>query len=247
MVAALSAIKSKLDPTANKPSLQKAKLYYQVPGRQGQPKSIECQFNPQTLTISKGVSWQSAITDPDSGKVIPNQELNAPPLRFRGGESAIFSLDLVFDTTVLDNQDVRGFTNQLLALTLKGAGDSPKPKDPPPVVQFVWGDIMLFVAVIIQVQIAYTLFLASGVPVRARARVQFQQAFDGDAPKGAQNPTSRTDPRKTHIVQIGDRLDYLAFMEYGNPARWREIAEANDLDDPLAIKPGQILVLPQDI
>lgn len=246
MVAALSAMKSKLDPTANKPSLQKAKLIYQIPGRRGAPKTIECQFNPQSLTISKSVSYHAATVDPFSGEEVENDELNAPMLIFGGGMPAMFGLDLIFDTTILDNQDVRGFTNQLLALTLKGAGDSPKPDEPPPVVQFMWGDMTLFMAVIVNLQITYTHFLASGIPVRARASVRFQQAYDSDAPQGSQNPTSRTDSRKTHIVQQGDRIDYLAYMEFGDSTRWREIAQANNLANPLALKPGQILVLPQD-
>ena len=242
----LDSLKSALNPTAQKPSLQKAKLLYMVPGRQGSPKSIECQFNPQTLSITKSAHWHSAAIDPLSGDEIDVDELNAPTLIFGGGSSAQFSLDLIFDTTILGNQDVRGFTNQLLSLTLKGAGDSAKPDDPPPVVQFIWGDMMLFMAVIVHVQITYTLFLASGIPVRARASVKFQQAFDTDAPKGSQNPTSRTDPRKTHIVQQGDRLDYLAYLEYGSSARWRDIAEANHLENPLDLRPGQILALPQE-
>ena len=86
--------------------------------------------------------------------------------------------------------------------------------------------------------------MASGIPVRARAKVDFIQAFDEDGPQASQIPTARTSARKTHLVQQGDRLDYLAYQEYGQPGLWREIASANGLDDPMDIHPGQVLVIP---
>jgi hypothetical protein len=232
---------SNLDPTANKPSLQKAKLTYTAGGAS---KTLDFQFNPQTLAITKTASWASTSTDPDKKKETLNDKLNAPTLKFSGGESATFSLKLIFDTTLLNNQDVRGYTNQLLSLTLKGGGSPQQPNDPPPTVKFIWGELELFEAVVTSVTITYTMFLASGIPVRANADVSFRQATDEDAPQSGQNPTSRTDSRRTYIVQQGDRLDYLAYREYGKSSRWREIAEANQLENPLDLQPGQILVIP---
>lgn len=236
----LDKIKGALKPPSDKPTLQKAKIIYSA-GSGAQ--TIDCQFNPQTLTISKSVDWRAGKGDKD--KVEPRPELNSPELSFGGGNPAEFSLDLIFDTTQLDNQDVRGFTNQLLQLTLMGAGDPKHKDDDPPLVQFIWGDLVLFIAVIRKVEISYTLFLASGIPVRARAKVDFIQAFDEDGPQASQNPTTRTESRKTHLVQQGDRLDYLAFVEYGHPGMWREIAAANNLDDPTDIRAGQVLIIPR--
>jgi hypothetical protein len=233
----LGAITSAL--AGDKPSLQKAKITYDSPSGL---KSIDCQFNPSTLTITKNVAWHAVFPSDDDGE--SQADLNAPEMVFAGGQSAEFSLDLIFDTTTLDHQDVRGFTNQLLKLTLMGAGESGHEDEDPPDVQFIWGEFVLFEAVIKKVQIHYTLFLPSGIPVRARADVDFVQAYDGDASKDAQNPTSRTDPRKTHRVQQGDRLDFLAYQEYGRSDRWREIAQANNLDNPFDIHPGQILIIP---
>lgn len=232
---------SNLDPTANKPTLQKAKLTYTAGGAS---KTLDCQFNPQTLAVTKSARWESTSTDPNSNKETLNDKLNAPTLKFSGGESATFGLKLIFDTTILNNQDVRGYTNQLLSLTLKGGGSPQQPNDPPPTVKFIWGQLELFEAVVTSVTISYTMFLASGIPVRATADVSFKQAADGDAPQSGQNPTSRTDPRKTYIIQQGDRLDNLAYREYGKASRWREIADANQLENPLDLQPGQILVLP---
>lgn len=241
----LAKIKGALSLSNEKPSLQKAHLVWQMPD--GGPVSrIACQFNPQSLVITKTVNWHPVTLQMMSDEEEAVPDLNAPFLVFGGGNPAEFNLDLIFDTTTLDNQDVRGFTNQLLALTLKGGGDSANPEDPPPLVQFIWGEFQLFNAVIVRVSISYTLFLASGIPVRARAQVLFKQAYDGDTLGESQNPTSRTDRRKTRLVQQGDRLDYIAYQEYGSASRWRDIAEANNLDDPLDLRTGQILVIPQD-
>ena len=228
--------------STEKPNLQKAKITYDTSSGL---KSIECQFNPTSLTISKRVGWHAVF--PSDSDMESQSDLNAPEMVFAGGNPAEFSLDLIFDTTTLNNQDVRGFTNQLLSLTLMGAGDSSHKEDDPPDVQFIWGEFVLFEAVITQVQINYTLFLPSGVPVRARANVHFVQAYDSDGSQSAQNPTSRTDPRKMRRVQQGDRLDFIAYQEYGRSEMWREIAQANNLDDPLAIQPGQILIIPPRI
>ncbi len=244
MLAKIKSAAGALGLTSEKPSLQKAQLAWEMPDG-GPTGKIECQFNPSTLSISKSVNWHALNLGLLGGKnTVP--DLNAPFLFYGGGNPAEFSLDLIFDTTTLSNQDVRGFTNQLLALTLKGAGDPSAPEDTPPLVKFIWGEFQLFQAVIMRVAISYTLFLASGVPVRARAQVQFRQAFDGDTQGEGQNPTSRTDRRKTRLVQQGERLDYIAYQEYGDAGRWRDIAEANHLDNPLDLHAGQILVIPQD-
>jgi len=236
----LDKIKSTLNPPSEKPTLQKAKILYAVGSG---TETIDCQFNPQSLTITKSVEWRAGKGEKD--KVEARPELNAPELSFGGGNPAEFTLDLIFDTTRLDNQDVRGYTNQLLQLTLMGAGDPSHKDEEPPLVQFIWGDLVLFIAVIKRVEISYTMFLASGLPVRARAKVDFIQAFDEDGQQDSQNPTTRTEARKTHLVQQGDRLDYLAFVEYGHPGLWREIALANSLDNPTDIYPGQVLIIPR--
>jgi nucleoid-associated protein YgaU len=45
------------------------------------------------------------------------------------------------------------------------------------------------------------------------------------------------------VVREGERLDWIAYQEYGRAAYWRHIAETNDLADPTDIRPGQILQL----
>jgi hypothetical protein len=203
---------------------------------------LECQFNPAELTISKTNNW--------SGDTNPN--FNSPFLRFGGGGSASYKLSLFFDsygnTPPEQPRDVREYTNQLFALTLRGAGYAMfmLPYAYPPIIQFVWGKITLFAAVVETVQVSYTLFAPDGTPIRAKADVSFLQNDLTDDIIPAQNPTSRTDPRKTRIAHSRQRLDQIAYEEYGDPRYWRVLAEANGMDDPFQLVDGQILVIPQN-
>jgi nucleoid-associated protein YgaU len=116
----------------------------------------------------------------------------------------------------------------------------------PPFVKFEWGNIKLFTAVVTKVDVTFTRFAPDGTPIRAKADVDFLQndLLLSDDIIPFQNPTSRTDGRKTRIVHAGDRIDQIAFEEYQDSRYWRNIAEANNLDDPFQLTDGQLLVIP---
>jgi len=197
--------------------------------------TIPCQFNPEEFSVSRKITWDQN----------ESPSLNSPVMQFKGSGATTCTMNLVFDTTESGN-DVRAYTNQLIRMTLKGA-DGPKKSGvftSPPTVAFVWGKFQLFKAVISELTIKYTLFLPDGTPVRARATVTFIQNDHDDDPLAAQNPTTRTDPRKTRVVQAGERLDNIANEEYGHPRYWRMLAEANDLDHVESLKVGQVLIVP---
>ena len=224
--------------------LEKAKMKWStlVPPNFGE---IECQFNPQNFAITKETSWTS--------EKMPN--FNSPSLKFGGGEPATYKLDLFFDSYAFcpgkDPVDVRDYTNKLLKLTMRGAGLSmyKVPYANPPSVKFVWGKITLFSAVVTKVSITFTMFSPDGTPIRAKAEVEFMQNefLFGDDVLPALNPTIRTDSRKTRIVNSQQRLDQIAFEEYGDARYWRAIAEANGIDDPFSLQDGQLLAIPQGI
>lgn len=228
---------------------------------------LYCQFNPASITISKSVSWEpsggesgggtDAYFEKVDGKTVyhpakdgsqPSQ--NAPDLEFKGGGSATFSLDLLFDTTDqppgTTARDVRRYTNDLLSLTLgepkqEGKTEAGEVEAPKPVI-FGWGDFELFQAVITNVEISFIMFDPDGKPVRATAAVGFMEYVP--KPAGSQNPTTRTEPRKTWIVEQGQSLQQIAYAEYGHPGHWRHLADSNDLLNPLKLQPGQVLILP---
>jgi hypothetical protein len=218
-------------------ALEKAKLKFSMFGI---PLGhIDCQFNPTSLTISKSNNWKAS----------PTPAFNSPTLAWGGGNPATLSLSLFFDSYSADPpEDVRITTNKLLRLTLRAYGYSmfKIPYLTPPSVTLVWGKMSLFTAVVMSVNLNYTMFAQDGTPIRAKADLVLQQNefWFGDDMLPAQNPTSRTDPRRTRIVDSHHRLDLIAHEEYGDSRYWRLLAEANGLDDPLSLQDGQILVIP---
>jgi nucleoid-associated protein YgaU len=115
---------------------------------------------------------------------------------------------------------------------------------PPPEVAFEWG-VFRFVAVITEMTQKFTLFKMDGTPVRAKVDITFTQHVDVNDYPG-QNPTSGGGPiQRVRQVIAGDRLDTIAYELYGDSAKWRVVAEYNHLDDPLSLRPGQRLTIPQ--
>ena len=227
--------------------LEKAELRWETKASHKKGK-ITCQFNPAELSFTKQAAWNVAGEEAEDGEGgASNPNLNAPKMAFGGGKPATYSLNLVFDANS-DPQvaDVRVYTDQLLSLTMRGAGDanSTKANDDPPIVTFSWGKLLLFKAVVTSVKITYKLFTADGAPIRATADVDFTQCDPAEDVTPAQNPTSRTDPRQTYIVYAGQRLDQIAYETYADARYWRVLAEANHLDNPFELTDGQILVIP---
>src|SRR5438093_7017476 len=125
---------------------------------------IHCLFNPSELTISKSNSWNAGQA---KGK-------NAPELRFQGGQSATLSLALTFDTTD-KGTDVSEHTSKLLDLmkadiSLPGA-DPSRNAARPPWVQFHWGKLSSFKAIVERLQVRFTYFATDGMPLRAKVDI----------------------------------------------------------------------------
>ncbi len=57
-------------------------------------------------------------------------------------------------------------------------------------------------------------------------------------------PRSSPDRLKCRFVKDGDSLWQLADNAYGDPAQWRLIAEANDIDDPMELQTGREIAIP---
>ena len=197
--------------------------------------SITCLYNPNTLSLQRKACWKSAAI----------KQLSFPEYTYAGGGGASISMELLFDTTSgLVNLLRTGgkvttyieFLYQLMDVT----GDEERP----PYCKFEWGGYQYipsgFTAFLEQVKTEYILFKSTGVPVRAKAQVTFVLV---DEVTAGQNPTTRTEARKTWIVKEGERLDWIAYAEYGSAAHWRHIDAVNNIDDPFAIHSGQILKL----
>ena len=204
--------------------------------------SLEVHFNPSEVSISKSNSWGA---DKSSGT-------NLPDVHFQGEGARSLTLSLTFDTYEkrTDVREGSNGTNKLLALTEAPQDKAKSNKDArPPHVMFVWGNFETFPAVITQLSQKFTLFLETGIPVRATLGLTLQEVPQQTAKnqgKG-QNPTSRAaGARRARTVQLGDTIDLIAADELGDPNDWRLLAEANKLDDPRRLRPGQSLLIPAE-
>jgi nucleoid-associated protein YgaU len=113
----------------------------------------------------------------------------------------------------------------------------------PPRVQFAWGDLV-FVGVLTSVAQRFTMFLESGVPVRAQLEVSFAE-YINDRLEAKEVKRQTADYSKLHTVTEGDSLPLIAWREYGRATAWRPIALRNDIDDPRRLEVGEVLVLPR--
>jgi hypothetical protein len=112
----------------------------------------------------------------------------------------------------------------------------------PPFVKFVWGQMWSFKAVISSLSQRFTLFLPNGMPVRAIMDVTFQQVDEASL---KQNPTSGGGPPvERYIVRPGDTVAGIAYAKYRDATQWRRIADANGLENPMQLIPGQELEIP---
>lgn len=183
-------------------------------------------FNPTQYSLDRG-NRLAEIGVPGLG---------SPVLQFVHGTSSTLSMQLFFDTYE-DRRDVRLHTDRVYGL-LRIDPDT----HAPPVCTFSWGTFT-FRCVLERVGGRFTLFLADGTPVRATLDVVFKEWRDV-AVQVRENPTRSADHRTTWTVRRGDSLSAIAAAQYGDPAAWRAIAEANGIDNPRTLKPGQVLTLP---
>ena len=198
---------------------------------------IPCLFNPAELALYQANGW--------AGEAMPGR--GAPTLRYTGAASGRLRLTLFFDTTDT-GQAVSTYTSKIVGLMEINSslpGSSPATSNArPPWVVFHWGDFHSFKAVVSDLELNFEYFSAAGTPLRARAKVTLTQ-YQEDMAFGPQNPTSGTPrPHRVHRVQPGETLDRIAAVHFGDSTRWRSIAEANGIEDPLALKAGSLLAIP---
>jgi len=216
--------------------LTKAQLYNADTGT----RVVDCHFNPNEISISKSNKWEP---EHSSGTSLPD-------VHFKGEGARSLTLTLLFDSYEA-RTDVRDTTKLVQALM-----DAPEQKGNstrhtrPPHVMFQWGNFETFPAVITQLSQKFTLFMDTGMPVRATLSLTLQEVPE-EAVKNQRrgpNPTSRAaGARRLRVIQPGDTLEAIAYEELGEPTLWRRLAETNDLDDPRRLRTGRALLIPSDV
>ncbi|MBT0772875.1 LysM peptidoglycan-binding domain-containing protein [Kineosporia sp. J2-2] len=205
-------------------------------GLGGQIGQVRFQFNPNQLQLSRTASWRSQSSVGYSRGVVPE---------FDGVNPASLQIEVFLDGSAKPSASkVREDVEQLLTCCEVDPQSLPTKRPSPPWVRFAWGSFstVQFVAYVESVSATYTLFTATGDPLRATCQLSLTEV---PLPAKGQNPTSGTlAAQRVHRVVSGDSLESLAWQEYGDPTRWRAIATANAIDDPMRLETGRELLLP---
>ena len=207
---------------------------------------VEFDFNPETLKYSRGSdSTTRASASPAGVGSTPSILLKAPPKSLQG-------------MGYLVGDDVQERASQLYAWMDPGGGllgqligaavgaltggriNLAAKKRP---LIFQWGT-QIMRCVLSNVQVTFERFSATGNPDRATINFTVQEEFNifGMLPT---NPTSGGMPgRQRHIVSASENVQTISTAAYGTPGLWRGVAEANNIDDPFRVKPGDTVYLP---
>lgn len=188
--------------------------------------SFRVMFNPEEYALNKDNNYAS--------QAIPG--LQSPLLQFVHGNLRILDMELFFDTFEVQ-QDVRGETQKVVALL-----DIDSDLHTPPVLRVTWGSLE-FRCVLAKVAQKFVKFFADGRPARAKLNVTFNEYLDA-ATQVAASSLQTADFSKVYIVKQGDTLSGVAAKFYEDATKWRPIALANSIRDPLSISAGQQIYIP---
>ncbi|GMT48087.1 MAG: peptidoglycan-binding protein [bacterium] len=199
-------------------------------------------FNPKEFTVEKSNQFAEVQ--------IPG--LPSSIFQFVRGNARSVTMDLFFDSYE-EGDDVRKYTDQItgwdagsmfskLPKEKKGLMDIDSDLHAPPICIFIWGTF-IFQCIIERVTKRFTMFLPEGVPVRATLSVTLKEYREVEV-QVKEIALQSADLSKRWVVKQGDSLWSIAAREYGNPNDWRLIAEANEIDNPRILNPGQELVIP---
>jgi nucleoid-associated protein YgaU len=113
----------------------------------------------------------------------------------------------------------------------------------PAYLKVAWGTLQVMRCALKSASIAYRLFRADGVPLRAVISAVFVASTD-DETRVAIAQDESADLTHVRLVKAGDTLPALCEQVYGEPRMYPEVARANGLDNFRDLRPGTQLRFP---
>lgn len=207
---------------------------------------VEFDFNPESLSYKRSVTQRNAPgASPAGVGSSPSILLKSPPKSLAGVGYMIG--DDVHDRAqqLYDWMDPGGgLLGQLIGAAigaLTGGRINLAAKQPPLI--FQWGT-QIMRCILKTVTVDFERFGSSGQPDRAKITFEVVEEFNifGMLPT---NPTSGgLAGRQRHVVSASENVQTISTAAYGNPGTWRAVADANGIDDPFRVKPGDTIYLP---
>ncbi|UII24675.1 LysM peptidoglycan-binding domain-containing protein [Fulvivirga maritima] len=219
--------------------LEKLKIKsYSTAERNDKPKIFEAMFNPESYSLHyenkfnkcQGVNTTGGTTNYSFSR----PEKLSLKLILDGTGASVTGYNVLLGKT----RDVYNQVQEFLRLTTFMDGDIHEP----PYLLIIWGDLN-FKCRLTSLDIKYTLFDRSGVPLRAELDTSFFGQLEETERLKNENKNS---PDLTHIrvVKAEDQLPLMCEQIYGSPHYYISVAKANGITDFRNLKPGQEIFFP---
>ncbi|MFM2483674.1 CIS tube protein [Celerinatantimonas yamalensis] len=204
---------------------------------QDDKRSFTVMLNPNTLKHDLGINYTN-----NECKNRQAQGDIAPSMDYKAYQSEKLSFEILVDATgVVEQPKASKVDTQIDALKnviYRYVGTQHQPS----VVTLTWGNLS-FKGRLTSMGVSYILFSSSGVALRAKINLAFEQYMDEEEKAKLAKKSS---PDLTHVVtfKAGDTLPLLCAQIYHNAAYYMEVARVNRLASIRHIPIGTQLYFP---
>ena len=237
-----------------------------VEGLSGFDPAINFWLPPERIKIDKGSAWSISSTPSADGSgpaewkgtdpmklsfdyVLTslasetNQVRNSSNSSKPGGSTFNDKSSWGYDLAEANKQSIQNQINQLFSLLEADQSISlVTGLRMPPLVMFEFGTFISPVSYVSKVDMTIEKFNSNGDPTRAAGSITITQY---PVPEALQNPTSGGIAAEDQaLLYDGDSLPHVAYRYYRQPSRWRDLAAANGIDDPLRLTVGRRVSVP---
>jgi hypothetical protein len=194
---------------------------------------LEFEFNPEKIKLTHTAKFKGAGPSGDLQSQI----------------AALGDIEITIDKVIFTGLTTQPTCARLMDWSFPPTGlaaDGSSTADPVDLV-FSWGPSLIYQVKMRTVGINYVRFAPDGTPTRAEVNITMFMPNGGKGkPLPSMNPTSGGPPgRSTRVLDSSGCLASVAYATYDRPGAWRLIARANGIDDPLRVRAGTVLYLPQ--
>ncbi|MCH5281436.1 MAG: hypothetical protein J1E61_08190 [Lachnospiraceae bacterium] len=197
---------------------------------------IEVLFNPSEYTLSEASEYT----------VRRRSSADAPSMMYTGGKATTLSMELFFYTgpmiyasgkSEVAATDVSKKIKEFEELVyINGELHSP------PIVKFIWGSLS-FKGVVTELQSTFMKFTETGMPIQAKVKLSLTAYYEVSEKKRI-SPFESPDRTKCRMVREDYSIWDMAQKEYGDVSKWKIIASANNISNPLDVPPGTVVKIP---
>ena len=222
---------------------------------------ISCLLNPEDGNDSFTIERTSGA-DREPIQPLSRSKLADNPVVFRSRGDTRLTLRLLFDVTLagssIHTSDVRDLTGPIWQLAEYVQARSFQTELPR--ARFIWGRAWDIPVVVESVAERFERFTAEGYPQRSWMTLRLLRLSDelppeepptaiepAEIPESAELPPEDLTWGAHELIGSdtgGESLWSLAYQNYGDPALWRLLARANEIDDPSSLQAGTLLRIP---